>query len=160
MTSALQVPSTLELECLKENKPIPLRVNLVNGTFKTFNVDPYTLVQDVQDQLVQKYNLVVTAPFALYEAAEANGELSVLGSSLGSDMPCAVERILDPKERILDVYASWENNPLLEEEKLEGGITKKKKPAVKEAAEAKKELTKVIKYNSFLYKAKLVLKTT
>ena len=49
-----------------------------------------------------------------------------------------VERILDPKDRILDVFASWENSPLVEEVKLEDpNAQKKKKKDKKEPVEIK-----------------------
>lgn len=138
-----QVPSKLELECLKVVRPVPIKVNLVDHTFRTFTVDPYTLNKDVEDMLVQKYSLVVREPFALYEAAaEANQE-----------------RILDPKDRILDILASWENQPLIEEVKVEKQMVKHSKAFKhKDAGKAVKQ--KKVQYTHFLYKAKLVLKTS
>eukprot|EP00808_Paulinella_micropora_P026680 g54161.t1 len=137
-----QVPSKLELECLKATKPVPIRVNLADDTFKTFTVDPYTLNKDVEEMLVQKYGLVVTSPFALYEGAEEKN----------------LERILDPKDRVLDVMASWENAPLVEEVKLEQRMKKSKnyqhKDMNKTVVQAK------VNYCKFIYKAKLVLKTS
>jgi len=102
-----QVPSKLELECLMENKPVPVKVGLVNDTFKTFTVDSFTFVKDVNESLAKKFNLQCEAPFALYEVAEAN-----------------VERLLDPKDRILDVMAAWEN---IDREEKEGKDEKDKK---------------------------------
>jgi hypothetical protein len=103
-----QVPSKLELESLKAMKPVPIRVNLVDDSYKSFTVDSYNTVKDVEEMLVQKYGLVVTSPFALYEGAEEKN----------------VERILDPKDRCLDVMASWENPPLVEEVKTEARMKK------------------------------------
>lgn len=134
-----QVPSRMELECLKDVKPVPIRVSLVNGTFKSFNVDPYTLVKEVQDQLVEKYSLTVTKPFGMYEAAEAN-----------------VERILDPNDRILDVQAAWENQP----KETSVVVEDPKKAGARKKGETKVVMKKVTAYNAFLYKAKLVLKTS
>jgi hypothetical protein len=116
----------------------------VNGTFKTFNVDPYTLVQDVQDMLVTKYNIVVSAPFALYEGVQETANQ---------------ERILDPKDRILDIQAGWENRPVIEELKVEEG-PKKQRGAIKHKDANKVVVVQKINYNCFLYKAKLVLKTS
>lgn len=59
-----QVPSTLELQCLMESKPVAIRVNLANNTFKTFTVDPYTTNKDVEDMLIKKCNLTLSSPFA------------------------------------------------------------------------------------------------
>jgi hypothetical protein len=133
-----QVPSKLELECLMENKPIPVKVALVNDTFKTFTVDSFTFVKDVNESLAKKFNLQCEAPFALYEVAEAN-----------------VERLLDPKDRILDVMAAWEN---IDKEEKEGKDEKDKKKDKKVTASV---LTgNRPKYSAFLYKAKLVLKTS
>jgi hypothetical protein len=137
-----QVPSKLELECLKSIKPVPIRVNLVDDTFKTFTVDPYTLNKDVEEMLIQKYGLVVTSPFALYEGAEEKN----------------LERILDPKDRCLDVLAGWENPPLVEEIKAEARM--KKSRNYKHKDQNKQVKAKVIKYCKFIYKAKLVLKTS
>jgi len=138
-----EVPSKQELECLMENKYVPIRVNLCNGTFKTFMVDPYTLNKEVEEMLVQKYNLTCFAPFALYEQAEANQE-----------------KILDPKDRVLDVVASWENSPLMEEV-----VDKKVKYERKTKFDQHKDANKKVdikrwEFKSFLYKAKLVLKTS
>jgi hypothetical protein len=38
---------------------------------------------------VQKFNLTVSSPFALYEAAEANGKLCFYSSNQ-NDQPCAI----------------------------------------------------------------------
>mmetsp|Transcript_11327 Transcript_11327/g.21550 ORF Transcript_11327/g.21550 Transcript_11327/m.21550 type:complete len:752 (-) Transcript_11327:204-2459(-) len=137
-----QVPSKQELECLMENKPIPIRVNLCNGTFKTFMVDPYTLNKEVEEMLVQKYNLTCFQPFALYEQAEANQE-----------------KILDPKDRVLDVVAAWENSPIMDDivEKKTKSDRKTKYDQHKDAN--KKVVIQRWEFKSFLYKAKLVLKT-
>lgn len=138
-----QVPSKQELECLMDNKPIPIRVNLCNSTFKTFMVDPYTLNKEVEEMLVQKYNLTCFSPFALYEQAEANQE-----------------KILDPKDRVLDVVAAWENSPIMEEV-----VDKKPKHERKTKYDQHKDANKKVvqqrwEFKSFLYKAKLVLKTS
>jgi len=129
----------MELESLREVKPVPIRVHLVNKTSKTFYVDPYTLVSDVEAQLIEKYNLVVTKPFALYEYC----------STLENE-----EKILDPKDRILDVLASWENKLLQAEELKE--LAKKKKEEGREDPFVVKD----INFDGFLFKAKLVLKTS
>eukprot|EP00456_Euglypha_rotunda_P068051 TRINITY_DN591_c0_g1_i7.p1 TRINITY_DN591_c0_g1~~TRINITY_DN591_c0_g1_i7.p1 ORF type:complete len:814 (-),score=159.41 TRINITY_DN591_c0_g1_i7:107-2548(-) len=137
-----QVPSTLELECLQKMQPVPIRVNLVDDTFKSFTVDPYTLNKDVEEMLIQKYSLVVSSPFALYEGAEEKN----------------VEKILDPKDRILDIMASWENAPLVEELKVDARVKKSRR--YKHKDQNKKVTQRVIKYSKYLYKAKLVLKTS
>jgi hypothetical protein len=138
-----QVPSKQELECLMENRPVPIRVNLCNGNIKTFMVDPYILNKEVEEMLVQKYNLACFSPFALYEQAEANQE-----------------KILDPKDRVLDVVASWENRPVMDEiqEKKPKYERKTKYDQHKDAN--KKVVKERWEFKSFLYKAKLVLKTS
>ena len=141
-----QVPSTVELQCLMESKPIPIKVLLVNGAFKTLSIDPYCLISDVEKQMHEKLSVSYRTPFALYEQGLINEE-----------------RILDPAERILDVVASWENGPLVEEIKVD---KPKEKPKIYEkapsAADSKSKLAekKPIKFESLLYKAKLVLKTS
>jgi myosin-7 len=130
------VPSKEELDCLKEGKPVPIKVRLLNDTTKTFQVDSYMLVQDLLDQLCQSFNLTVTSPFALYQMAEPG-----------------VDLILDPKDRVLDVLASWENAPLDEPK----GSDKKKYQVKKEVKKKSKEEAK---WSSFLFKAKLMIKTT
>lgn len=98
--------------------------------------------------LVQKYSLTCSQPFALFEQAEVNQE-----------------RILDPKERILDVMASWENRPSQAElnKQMDGGKPQKSSRGTKfdkhKDADKKVEY-KVIEYKDYLYKAKLVLKTS
>ena len=133
-----QVPSAVELQCLTDGKPIPIRVNLAGGQFLTFTVDPYTLVKQVEDMLTGKLNLTLKTPFGLFEAAEAN-----------------VERLLDARERVLDVVAGWENKPLVEEIKVDP-----KKVKDKDGKLVAKTAIKEVRYTSLLYKAKLVLKTS
>ena len=136
-----QVPSKQELECLINNKPVAIQVNLCNDTFKTLKTDSYTLVKDVEDELVKKYNLTCRTPFAMYERADAN-----------------VERILNSEDRILDVLASWENRKFTDEvEVVEAKSSRKTK--FDKHKDANKKIKKVeIEYGSLLYKAKLVLK--
>ena len=57
---------------------MPIRVYLANQTFNTFIVDPSTTNNDVEKQLISKYNLTVHTPFGLYQAAEANVVLPLL----------------------------------------------------------------------------------
>jgi len=87
--------------------------------------------------------LVVSSPFALYEGADEKN----------------LERILDPKDRILDIMASWENAPLVEEMKVDSRV-KKSRRYKGNKEQSKKAVEKKIKYTKFLYKAKLVLKTS
>jgi len=136
-----QVPSKLELESLINSKPVAIQVNLCNDTFKTLATDSYTLVKDIEDELVKKYNLTCRSPFAMYERAGAN-----------------VERILSPDDRILDILASWENRGYKDEVEV---VEKKSSRRSKfdNHKDANKQVQKVVlEYNSFLYKAKLVLK--
>jgi hypothetical protein len=100
-------------------------------------------VSDITDQLVEKYNLVCYEPFAMYEQAESN-----------------VERILDPKDRILDVLASWENREFNEEVEVEQKVSKRKTQFDKHKDQNKKIKKVEAEYNQFVYKAKLVLKTS
>jgi hypothetical protein len=142
-----QTPSKLELESLIEMKPVPIRVLLANGSFKTFMVDSYTLVREVEEMLIQKYNLTCSQPFALFEQADANQE-----------------RILDPKDRILDVMASWDNRPTLKELEAEAQRNKTKASARGTKFDKHKDADKAVRvrqveYRDYLYKAKLVLKT-
>jgi len=85
-----EVPCALELDCIRSTKPVPIRVNLVDGTFKTLQVDAYTLTSDVEKMMAQKLNLTMATPFALYEFSAADA---------------LVERQLDAKDRVLDVVA-------------------------------------------------------
>lgn len=104
-----QVPSTVELQCLMESKPIPIKVSLVNGSFKTLSIDPYILISEVEKMMHERFSITFRVPFALYEQAEVNEE-----------------RLLDPTERMLDVIAGWENKPLVEEIKVEKKAEKAK----------------------------------
>lgn len=128
----LHVPSKQELDKLKSREDVLIRIEMVNGDFKSFHVNPFTKVQDVTDMMSQKYNIFVTEPFALYEA---------------SSKTVNAERILDTKMRVLDVHASWENDVLLEELKIPG----------QEAVSKKKD---AVTFDFLLFKAKLVIKTT
>lgn len=137
------VPSAEEIERLREVKDVPIKVQLVDGTFKSFMVTPYVLVKDVEKLLIDKFNLTAIDPFAIYEQADEN-----------------IERILDSKDRILDVLASWES-------KKEDIQKDKDAPKKKERGEYHKHKDmhkKVVhvdhQYRNFLFKAKLVLKTT
>jgi len=144
-----QVPAKLEMECLIDMKPVPIRVLCCNGSFKTFMVDSYTLVKEVEEMLVQKYGLTCSQPFSLFEQADVNQE-----------------RILDPKDRILDVMAAWENRAKEEEalrQQMEAAKSQKGSRNTKfdkhKDADKKVEY-KVVEYKDYLYKAKLVLKTS
>jgi len=121
-----QIPSKVELDALAAIKPVSLVIPLIDGSKHAIDADSYTTVGEVETKLIAKLNLTFTEPFALYEVGSAN-----------------VERLLDAKERILDIVASWENEPPDAEDNKAG--TK--------GAPVYKSL-----YSSFLYKAKLVLK--
>lgn len=137
------VPSRVEIECLKDVKDVPIKVNLVDGTFKSFMVTPYVLVKNVEGLLIEKYNLTATDPFGLYEQADEN-----------------IERILDGKDRILDVLASWESKKE-EVQKDRDGPTKKERGKYHQHKDQNKHIARVDhNYKNFLFKAKLVLKTT
>lgn len=137
-----EVPSKMELECLATGKPVPIRVGFVDGTFKTFLVDPYTFVHEVEAMLIEKLELRCVNPFALYEQAEEN-----------------VERILDSKDRILDVVGSWERPDYLNiEVKKEKVEVNKRRIKHKDELKTKKDQEEP-EYNTLIYKAKLVLKT-
>jgi hypothetical protein len=142
-----QIPSKLELEALIEMKSVSIRVLLANGSSKLFMVDSNTTVKEVEEMLVQKYNLTCSQPFALFEQAEKNEE-----------------RILDPKDRILDVMASWENRRTSKELEAEALQNKTKASARGTKFDKHKDADKTvavqqIQYRDYLYKAKLVLKT-
>ena len=121
-----QIPSVRELDALRETRKVSIDVPLLNGDVKVLEVDSYTTVEQVEQLITQRMHLVFTEPFGLYEVGEAN-----------------IERLLSPKERILDVIASWENEPLDSEDNRTGS---KNAPIYKSI------------YTQLLYKAKLVLK--
>jgi hypothetical protein len=121
-----QIPSTLELNALKNLDTVKLEIPFLNGDVKTVSVDSYTTVEEVERMVTSQMNLVFTEPFGLYETGSAN-----------------VERLLESKERVLDVIASWENEPPDTEDNHTGS---KNAPAYHSL------------YNQLLYKAKLVLK--
>lgn len=121
-----QIPSTKELEALRSMTDITLDIPLMNGDIKTVKVDSYTTVKETQDMASSKIRLVFTEPFALYEVGATN-----------------VERLLDPKERILDVVASWENEPPDAEDNRVGSKHSNEYRSL---------------YNRLQFKAKLVLK--
>jgi len=127
------VPSSEEFKYLKQRAEVPVRIYLVDGTFKTLMVDSYTFARDVENLLFQKFNLTLQTPFALYEA-DANTP--------------NVERLLEPKERVLDVMSSWE----IHAEEAKAADTKQQTP--------NPEVPKVEAAYQFLFKAKLVLKTS
>ena len=140
-----QVPSEVELKCLREGTKVPVKIQVCDGNFVTISVDPYMMVSEVTEELHKQFHVQYKIPFALYEAANVNEE-----------------RLLDPSERVLDVIAGWENKPLVEEIKVE---KKQEKAKVYEKAPDKMKKgpstePKSIKYDKLLYKAKLVLKTS
>jgi len=61
-----------------------------------------------------------------------------------------VEKILDPKDRILDTMASWENAPLVEEIKVESRVKKsrryKHKDQNKQVKEKKKKKLNTVNF--------------
>jgi hypothetical protein len=132
------VPSVQELEALRQMEPITIKVHLVDMSEKTFNVTPYTLVSEVEHMLYNAYNLQVRAPFCLYEAGNVKN----------------TEKVVEGQSRVLDVLASWENDPLQVEAKVSERIRKEA------AKKAKISGVQEIVYNHFLFRAKLVLKTS
>jgi hypothetical protein len=121
-----QIMSKTEIECVMTRRKVPVTVQLVNETIFNFEVDSYTTCAGLMDLICSTVELRFQGPFALFEAGVSN-----------------VERLLDPKERILDVVGSWENEPV-----------------EAEVDEDKKHVEWVSPYNHFVFKAKLVLKTT
>jgi len=111
-----EVPCTAELDSLKKLKGVSIRVYFLDNTFKTLVVDSFNLASDVTDMMIKKVGLTCTLPFALYEQAET-------------------ERVINPKERVLDLMARWEHL----------------------GAESPEKKEQASKYR-FLFKAKLVLK--
>jgi hypothetical protein len=139
-----QVPSAQELECLRTLKAVPVRINLLDGNYKTFTLDSYTFVKDAKILMAQKLNLNLTAPFSLYEVGEGD-----------------VERILDPKDRMLDIVAAWEARGATVDDKDDDDGGGNKKPLLLPSAsgEASRKHENSV-FNAFCFKAELVLKTT
>jgi len=121
-----QIPSVAELTALAAMQPVQLTIPLLDGTKFDLGVDSYTTVAQVEELVHARLNVQFIKPFALYECGAAN-----------------VERLLDGKERVLDVVASWENAPPDAEDNRAGA---KNAPVHKSI------------YGELLYKAKLVLR--
>jgi MyTH4 domain/FERM central domain/PTB domain (IRS-1 type)/RA like domain/WW domain len=133
-----QVPSTYELDQLKSGAQCTVQVFGIDDSFKTIKVTSYTLVKDVEEEYIRKISLTSFAPFAMYESDKSRAN---------------VERLLDPKDRILDVLASWTEAVRYEE-------IKEVAPSFGRDNDEKEEDTNGSSiFNCFLYKAKLVLKT-
>ena len=64
-----QVPSRKELENLADGKEMAIRVETIDGTYKMFRADSWTLVDDVAAAVASKFNIKNRTPFALYEAS-------------------------------------------------------------------------------------------
>ena len=83
---------------------INIRVYLVNDTFMTFQCDPCTSVEDLTQKIVKKLKLGDDGSlFGLYESINANCISIFMILSILID-----ERLLSPKQRILDVVSRWQ----------------------------------------------------
>lgn len=144
-----QVPSKYELEQLEKGQKVSIDIRIIeNGeekrdmkkeqksTNSPLQVDSFELVADVERKICQKLKLVMIAPFALYEAFSAEENQ---------------ETILSRRDRILDVKGAWESDDLNETQDESKSF---KKAATKLAKTVEK------KYDTLLFKAKLVVKTS
>lgn len=119
------VPGRMELQCIQNMSKIAIRVFFVDNSFKTLEVDSFTLVSEVEEMLARKIDLSCMQPFGLFEKGED-------------------EKILEPKDRVLDTLALWEKHE---------DVDAKSSDAEKKAAANAPEKFKLV------YKAKLMLKT-
>eukprot|EP01133_Synstelium_polycarpum_P014767 gene14767-17449_t len=83
------VPSTSELEALRENRPVFVRVSMMDGSFKGLYIDSATTSAEASDELSQRARLrdVATTGFAIVESF--NG----------------IERDLEASDKLVDVMS-------------------------------------------------------
>lgn len=121
-----QVPSEREIEAIRRAEKVLVQIPFLSGSSQSHRVDSYTTVGELEEIICKELNLTFTEPFALFEVGAPG-----------------VERLLDRKERVLDVVASWEHDRP-DSETCQVG--------------SKHAAPYVSRYNRFLFKAKLVLK--
>ena len=97
-----EIPTAIEVEAVKEMKPVVVRVYHLDGSYHMMPVTSWTTPERLNEMMAARLGIKNAAPFALYEMT-----------------PEGEERYLE-KDRILDLVAYWQR--LFEEEK-----TKKQK---------------------------------
>ncbi|KAK8797144.1 hypothetical protein WA158_004354 [Blastocystis sp. Blastoise] len=101
----IEIPTIAELAATLNQEKVLVRFYLLDESFVTIPCDSCTCVEDICNRMVKKLKLETDGPlFSLYEI-----------------MP---ERLLSPKERILDVVRNWQNQYIGENEsEYDGGYT-------------------------------------
>jgi hypothetical protein len=125
-----------------------LQVYLINNAQQTLNVDSFTLVREVEAELVRACGLNLKEPFRLFQCILPDQKTNVGKNSwINVDNK---DQVLDPRERVMDYLGGWEDDPLEELDLKERQTFQRKKKQVIQKTE--------VKFNALLFKAKLVLK--
>ena len=96
-------PSDIEIEALKANKPIVIRIYLLDGTTKAIYVNGFTTIRDAVEDLNEKFNLTHADGFSLYEVNhEADTILPLSSANYVCDYLAHWERFLQPNDKGLD----------------------------------------------------------
>lgn len=88
----VNVPTDVEIEAVKDGKPVIMRVHMLDGTFAIVPVQSWTTVKEMHSMVSQKLQIKNPEPFAIYEISH----------------PSLEERNLDENERVLDIVAYWQ----------------------------------------------------
>lgn len=86
-----EVPCMEEVESIMENKKINIPIYLLDGSYKDCHVNSWTTSLNLSQMICKSLGIRQPLPFALYEVSSADEE-----------------RIIDPNERVLDLYAQWQ----------------------------------------------------
>jgi hypothetical protein len=96
-------PGDAEIESIKENKPVVIRIYLLDGTTKAIYATSFTTIKDAVEDLNEKFNLTHADGFSLYEVNhEADTILPLSSANYVCDYLAHWERFLQPSDKGLD----------------------------------------------------------
>jgi hypothetical protein len=90
----MRPPIQLEIDSVEQQRPIPVRIEFLDGAFKTLAVESQSSVSDLCAALCGAVSLANDGTYGVFQTAINKGEY-------------LSEKQLLPEERLLDVLASW-----------------------------------------------------
>eukprot|EP00479_Gromia_sphaerica_P000054 TRINITY_DN1003_c0_g1_i5.p1 TRINITY_DN1003_c0_g1~~TRINITY_DN1003_c0_g1_i5.p1 ORF type:complete len:429 (+),score=98.53 TRINITY_DN1003_c0_g1_i5:1511-2797(+) len=116
-------PTEMEIEASEQRKPVSIRVEFLDGTFRSLLVDSQTLVKQVAGQLVKGMDIENEKSFALAEMEDEPPDdperdqewLEMMEKRKADQTPgrfkqpidTLLDRFLEKDERVLDVLGGW-----------------------------------------------------
>ena len=91
------IPCQEELEFIELLRPIPIIINLFDGTQIGMNIESYTSVKEVKNKIIEKLNIsdIYFINYCLYE---------ICTKTIGSE-----ERYIVDNEQICDIISIWKS---------------------------------------------------